>query len=212
MELSPDQKIAGVLTPLFALRSETDLGIGDLAALRQFIDWAAEHRIQARAAVADQRDGRRQQPLQRDQRDGDRADDAAPGAGFARGSDAERDFDEVLAGFALGKLRSGRGEIPGGAAFETQAAGEGVRAVRKRTNRPESFRAFCETEKSWLDDYAGFRTLMEENSGSEAWDQWPPEHRSLASARAWLEEQEPEARQRFARARGVFPLCAMDRL
>src|ERR1051325_10468936 len=42
MELSPDNRIAGVLTPLFAIRSEDDLGIGDLAGLRQFIDWAAE--------------------------------------------------------------------------------------------------------------------------------------------------------------------------
>ena len=39
MNLSPNDKIAGVLSPLFALRTEDDLGIGDVAALRQFIDW-----------------------------------------------------------------------------------------------------------------------------------------------------------------------------
>src|ERR1700745_3904952 len=42
MNLSPEKKIAGVLAPLFGLRSETDLGIGDVAVLREFIDWAAE--------------------------------------------------------------------------------------------------------------------------------------------------------------------------
>src|SRR5213592_1241963 len=42
MNLSPDKKIAGVLVPLFALRGENDLGIGDLGALRDFIDWIAE--------------------------------------------------------------------------------------------------------------------------------------------------------------------------
>src|SRR5437667_5535594 len=42
MQLSPDKKIAGVLAPLFGLRSENDLGIGDVAVLREFIDWAAE--------------------------------------------------------------------------------------------------------------------------------------------------------------------------
>ncbi len=31
-----------MLAPLFALRSENDLGIGDVAVLREFIDWAAE--------------------------------------------------------------------------------------------------------------------------------------------------------------------------
>src|SRR6516225_4391575 len=42
MNLSPDKKIAGILAPLFALRREDDLGIGDVATLRQFIDWASE--------------------------------------------------------------------------------------------------------------------------------------------------------------------------
>src|SRR5438094_3278571 len=42
MNLSPEKKIAGVLVPLFALRGEDDLGIGDTGALREFIDWAAE--------------------------------------------------------------------------------------------------------------------------------------------------------------------------
>ena len=42
MNLSPEKKIAGVLAPLFALRRRDDLGIGDLATLREFIEWAAE--------------------------------------------------------------------------------------------------------------------------------------------------------------------------
>src|ERR1700730_12438916 len=42
MNLSSEKRIAGVLAPLFALRREDDLGIGDVAALREFIDWAAE--------------------------------------------------------------------------------------------------------------------------------------------------------------------------
>ena len=42
MNLSLEKKIAGVLVPLFALRGENDLGIGDLGALREFIDWVAE--------------------------------------------------------------------------------------------------------------------------------------------------------------------------
>src|SRR2546429_681992 len=42
MNLSPEKKIAGVLVPVFALRAEHDLGVGDIGALREFIDWAAE--------------------------------------------------------------------------------------------------------------------------------------------------------------------------
>src|SRR5438309_10095073 len=42
MNLSPEKKIAGVLVPVFALRGEHDLGVGDIGALREFIDWAAK--------------------------------------------------------------------------------------------------------------------------------------------------------------------------
>ncbi|PYK31634.1 MAG: hypothetical protein DME57_02960 [Verrucomicrobia bacterium] len=42
MHLSPEKKIAGILAPLFGLRSENDLGIGDVAVLRELVDWAAE--------------------------------------------------------------------------------------------------------------------------------------------------------------------------
>src|SRR5947199_8213220 len=42
MNLSLENKIAGVLVPLFALRREDDLGIGDLGALREFIDWVGD--------------------------------------------------------------------------------------------------------------------------------------------------------------------------
>src|SRR4029434_8593104 len=41
MRLPPEKRIAGVLVPLFALRGENDLGIGDVGALREFIDWIA---------------------------------------------------------------------------------------------------------------------------------------------------------------------------
>lgn len=43
MKLSPDQKIAGILAPLFALRGENDLGVGDVGTLREFIEWASEN-------------------------------------------------------------------------------------------------------------------------------------------------------------------------
>src|SRR5438309_5934192 len=42
MSLVPENKIAGILTPLFALRSEKGLGIGDVATWREFIVWARE--------------------------------------------------------------------------------------------------------------------------------------------------------------------------
>ena len=42
LTLHPDHRIAGVLAPLFALRSKNDLGVGDVGCLRELVDWAAE--------------------------------------------------------------------------------------------------------------------------------------------------------------------------
>src|SRR5438045_7104483 len=42
MNVSQEKKLGGVLGLLFALGGENDLGIGDVGALRDFIDWIAE--------------------------------------------------------------------------------------------------------------------------------------------------------------------------
>src|SRR3982750_404952 len=42
MLLTPERPLTGLLAPLFALRQKDDLGIGDVGALRDFIDWAAD--------------------------------------------------------------------------------------------------------------------------------------------------------------------------
>src|SRR5215831_10060610 len=39
MKLSPDKSLAGILEPVFAIRTEDDLGIGDTDGVRQMIDW-----------------------------------------------------------------------------------------------------------------------------------------------------------------------------
>jgi len=106
MNLSPERKIAGVLAPLFALRTENDLGIGDLGALRQFIDWAAE--IGFKMA----------QLLPINEMGGDHSPYNAISAVaiepttlyLAPGSPADLtqpDFDEVLGEFDLERLRHG---------------------------------------------------------------------------------------------------------
>src|SRR5271154_4246902 len=45
MKLSPDKKLAGILCPVFAIRTEGDLGIGDTEGVRQMIDWCQAHGI-----------------------------------------------------------------------------------------------------------------------------------------------------------------------
>ena len=35
----------GILIPVFSLKRDNDLGVGDTRAMREMIDWVAEHRI-----------------------------------------------------------------------------------------------------------------------------------------------------------------------
>ena len=42
---SPGKRLAGILIPAFSTRREGDLGIGDTAGLRDWIDWAAQHNV-----------------------------------------------------------------------------------------------------------------------------------------------------------------------
>ena len=196
MNLSPEQKIAGVLAPLFALRREDDLGIGDLEALRQFVDWAAEIGFKL------------VQLLPINEMGGDHSPYNAISAvaiepttlHLAPGSPAdlsEEDFDEVVSGFDLDKLR--KGAVKHGRvrqlkmtllekAYGRFAAGKGNTA---------EFDAFCASEAPWLDEYVFFRALMEENGGHETWDRWPAEHQRPESAREWLRAQPEEPRKRF---------------
>ena len=45
MKLSPEKKLAGILCPVFSIRTESDLGIGDTEGVHQMIDWCHKHGI-----------------------------------------------------------------------------------------------------------------------------------------------------------------------
>jgi 4-alpha-glucanotransferase len=106
MDLTPDKRIAGVLTPLFALRSENDLGIGDLATLREFVDWAAGIGFKLVQLLPINETGGDNSPY-----NAISAMALEPTTLYlAPGSPedlTQEDFDSVIAGVNLKKLRSG---------------------------------------------------------------------------------------------------------
>jgi 4-alpha-glucanotransferase len=198
MNLSPEKKIAGILTPLFGLRSEDDLGIGDVAVLREFIDWAAEIGFKLVQLLPINEMGGDNSPYN--------AISAmaiepttlylAPGSPLDLTRD---DYESALADVDLTKLR--HGAVKYGTVkklkrrlLEKAFANLSARASQDRQLR---FRNFCDHESAWLDDYAFFRALVEKNGESEAWDKWPSEHQHIESARAWLERESSEKKKQF---------------
>src|SRR6478672_1722922 len=187
LNFSPEKKIAGVLVPVFALRGEDDLGIGDLGALREFIDWIAEIGFTLVQLLPINETGADNSPY-----NAISAMAIEPTTlHLGRGSppDLTREaFEAALAEVDLPSLRRGRANYRRvkelkQRIFEKAFANFSARADEKRRFE---FKRFCEGESSWLHDYALFRVLIEENNGSAAWDRWPSQHQSTERARNWI--------------------------
>lgn len=204
MELSPEKKIAGILVPLFALRAENDLGIGDVAALRQFIEWAADFGFKL------------VQMLPINETGGDNSPYNAISAmaiepttlHLVPGSPPDlrrEDFDATLVDVDLTKLRHGLVRYSHVKRLKRRLLEKAFAnfSASASKGRQSAFEQFCAAEKIWVDDYALFRALMEENGDSAAWDKWKREHRAIESARAWLRDL-PHDRQLHLQRRQNF--------
>ena len=190
MTLHPNKKIAGVLAPLFALRGANDPGIGDIGALREFLGWA-------RAAGF-----RMVQLLPVNETGGDHSPYNAISSVALEPTTLEltphalpdlaaEDFAKITAAMSLEALRAGPVNYPAMKELKTrllEAAFANFTATSRKSRdaRVRRFQKFCRTEAEWLEDYATFRVLMEENAGTERWDLWPREQRDPGSVARWL--------------------------
>jgi 4-alpha-glucanotransferase len=189
MNLSPEKKIAGVLVPLFALRRQDDLGIGDLGALREFIDWIAEIGFTLVQLLPINETGADNSPYNAISSMAIEPTTLhlAPGSP----EDLTRDdFDDSLSEIDLKGLRRGRVKYQQvkelkQRILERAFANFSTRADEKRQSQ---FERFCQEEASWLRDYGLFRVLIEQNNGSAAWTQWKQQHQNIESARNWLRD------------------------
>ena len=176
---------AGVLCPVFALRRDTDLGIGDTAAVRQLIDWAAETKLRFLQFLPINATGRDPSPynaissvaldpLTLDLSPSIVAEMTTAG------------FSEITGRHCLDSLRGPRVNYPAVRALKGELISEAF--ARLEGERAGEFRAFRQAERSWLDDFCLFRVLMD-RAGHEDWPNWPDEFNTAAKARAWLAAQ-----------------------
>jgi len=205
VNLSLENKIAGVLAPLFALRSQQGLGIGDVETLREFIEWVRE--IGFRVV----------QLLPINEVGGDNSPYNAISAmaiepttlHFAPGSPAELTqevFGNVMANENLQALRHGPVKYDRVKKLKREFLECAFNNFQLNpiANRQTKFDQFCESESSWLKPYSFFRALMELNGENEAWDKWQLKHRDPKTACAWLEEQPIDLRNEFSQREKFF--------
>jgi 4-alpha-glucanotransferase len=187
MKLSPEKKIAGVLAPLFALRGADDLGIGDIGALREFIDWVAQIGFKLVQLLPINETGADNSPY-----NAISAMAIEPTTlHLALNSSPDlthEDFDAAVAGADLRSLRLGEVKYRQVKKLKRRILEKAFAnfSANASEERQLEFETFCEEEAAWLRDYAFFRVLMEENEDSAAWNRWPAQHQSIERARNWL--------------------------
>jgi 4-alpha-glucanotransferase len=189
LNLSPEKKIAGVLVPLFALRGENDMGVGDVGVLREFIEWAAQIGFKVVQLLPINEIGADNSPY-----NAISAIAIEPTTlHLAPGSPPDltrENFDCSIADADLSKLRDG------GAKYrQVKALKRGLLekafanfSAHADPQRQSEFQTFCKDESDWLGDYAFFRVLMEQNDDSAAWTRWPAQHQTIERASNWLHD------------------------
>lgn len=203
MNLSPDQRTAGLLAPLFAIRSENDLGVGDIDSLRQLIDWSVEAGFRVVQLLPINETGGDNSPYMAissvalEPTTLFLAPEALPDL-------SREDFETELANVDLENLRSGPVVYPAVkklklALLQHAFAHFSKNDLRNNTTRARKFRTFVTAEESWLEGFALFRVLMDEHGVNERWDLWPPEQQTAAAARAWLAALPGAPRKDFER-------------
>jgi 4-alpha-glucanotransferase len=205
MNLSPEKKIAGILAPLFGLRSENDLGIGDVAVLGEFIDWAAEIGFKLVQLLPINEMGADNSPY-----NAISAMAIEPTTlHLAPGSPEDltrEDYDAMIANVDLAQLRRSKVKYREVRMLKRRLLEKAFASFRASAsqNRQSRFGNFCARESFWLNNYVFFRALIESNAGYEAWDQWPEEQRTSSSARIWLAQQSLDRQKEHSQREDFF--------
>ncbi len=221
-------RLAGVLLPLFSLRSSSDWGVGEIPDLVPFARWSAGAGFGMVLML----------PVN----EASRGQHSPYGALSAFAIDPVYLSVEALEDFAaiggldaltpedrrlLEELRAAPGvrwdavRALKGRALEAAFAGFVTREWHHKTQRARELERFAREQSAWLDDYALFVAVHDELMGGKAWLDWPAPLRdrepgALADARAklsdrvlfrtwlqWVADRQWQAARRGAKAAGV---------
>ena len=197
----------GVLEPIFAIRTEDDLGVGDTDGARQMIDWCHRHRLNVFQTLPINETGHDNSPYNAISSLALEPSTIATTPRRLPDLPAVR-FKELARPTLLAELRAGSVKYPRVKALKhalLEAAFDHFFKTHfsRDTARAKEFHAFIKQHSTWLVDYALFRVLMGENGDSPAWDRWPKEHQKPAVARAWLARL-PRPRREELQRRQLF--------
>jgi 4-alpha-glucanotransferase len=204
MSIQPDpaKKIAGFLAPLFAVRGQHDLGIGDVATLRELVDWAAAHDFGFVQMLPINETGCDHSPYNLF------SSMAIEPLTISCHPNDLPDLSRIAykrVAEQTKELQTGPVQYERVAPIKRQMLELACAAFfRKNPSGTEEYNRFCEIEAEWLDAYSLCKALAEFNKANEVYTNWPEEHRSFESATYWLAKQPATVRKRIEKLRDFF--------
>lgn len=197
--LTPDQKIAGILTPLSAIRGKNDLGIGDTESLLELARWAAKKGFRLIQILPVNETGSDHSPYNI------LSSIAYEPVTLATNPEwlpdlSEDEFKRLTKKHNVAALREGPVRYGAVAAMKRellQAAHKNFRTAKGNKVRVKEFENFCNEESEWLESYAIFRALIAWNNDDEVVSNWPQEHRTPASAKEWMDSLDSQNSAKF---------------
>lgn len=208
MKLGPEHLMAGILEPVFAIRTEEDLGIGDTEGVRQMIDWCHKHGLNIFQTLPINETGDDNSPYVAISSLAINPATLAVSPEFIPDL-SRQEFARLARPALLRRLRKGRVNYAKVKALKRallEAAFDHflAREFNRKSERADLFDKFQTDNAAWLADYALFRLLMEENAGDPVWERWPAAHQTPALARRWLLSLPEKRREKLARQELFF--------
>ena len=199
LELNPENKIAGVLAPVFAVRGANDLGVGDTEALKELISWAARQGLSIVQILPINETGGDCSPYNLLSAMAIEPTTIATLPGVLPDLTQE-DFARITARYELDTLRQGIVQYREVKKLKRQLLYAAFRNFRSRSTDKSRSKAFADFEHAnadWLPDYATHRALVSWHEECEDCEQWPREHRSPTAVRVWMESLTPTSKRQL---------------
>lgn len=182
-----DQRRAGLLVPVYALRHAQDLGIGDTAAVKDAIEFCAENGFTVLQILPIHETFGDHSPY-------NPISSRAHSPALVSVSPADVPglthtmIEQAAPESWLVQLREGNVRQEAVYPLKTQillTAFYHFNALEAELPKLE-FAEFREAQADWLEPYTLFRLLVREYEGNTQWADWRPEHRTFESASNWI--------------------------
>ncbi|CAN5527792.1 hypothetical protein BH09VER1_BH09VER1_22800 [soil metagenome] len=197
LDLNPDNKLAGILAPVFAIKGANDLGIGDTDALKELITWSAKQSLRVVQVLPINETGSDNSPYNLLSAMALEPSTIAVTPESLPDLSPE-DFAKITAKYDLSALREGIVQYQEVKKLKRELLYAAFKSFRSRNANKDRIKAFAKFEErhaDWLENYSIHRALVSLHDESEVSQAWPPEHLTPVTVRIW-QESLPSAKRR----------------